>query len=128
MRRYISVSTEVRRELMGKYKVSNRTIWEACSFITKNKRGNNIRHDAMQMGGLYKEENFIPNCRTEFRADGMHQRFATGVEVVLHGKTLSIIVPGKDPEHYQDVDICSWGNVLERAQRIAEERKLMSRI
>ena len=124
MRRYISVSTETRRTLMKKYKVSNRTIWEACSFITKNKRGDSIRHDAMAMGGIYREEDFMPNCQTTFDTDGMHQRFATGVEVVLHENRMSILVPGRKDEHYYDVDLLSWGNILEKAQRIAEERML----
>lgn len=124
MRRYISVSTETRRALMKKYKVSNRTIWEACSFITRNKRGDSIRHDAMDMGGIYKEEDFIPNCRTSFEADGMHQRFATGVEVVLHENRMSILVPGRMDEHYYDIDLQSWGNILAKAQQISEERKL----
>lgn len=124
MRRYISVSTETRRALMKKYKVSNRTIWEACSFITRNKRGDNIRHDAMSMGGIYKEEDFMPNCQTSFETDGMHQRFAAGVEVVQQGNRTSILVPGRTDEHYYDVDLQSWGNILEKAQRISEERKL----
>lgn len=128
MRRYISVSTETRKALMKKYKVSNRTIWEACSFITRNKRGDSIRRDAITLGWRYIEEDFLPNCRTEFLADGMHQRFAAGVEVVLQENRMSILVPGRTTEYYYDVDTMSWGNILEKAQRIAEERMLMSRI
>lgn len=124
MRRYISIDAETRQTLMNKYGVTKQTIWEACSFITRNKRGDNIRRDAMDMGGVYKEEDFIPNCRTSFESDGMHQRFATGVEVVLHENRMSILVPGGFDEHYYDVDLESWGNILEKAQRIAEERKL----
>ena len=96
----------------------------ALSFLTKNERGHNIRKDAISMGGRYMEEDFIPNCQTEFLADGMHQRFAAGVEVVMRGSTMSLIVPGKEPENYADVGLHSWGNILERAQSISEERML----
>lgn len=124
MRRYISISEAARKVLVQKYKVNRRTIWEACSFITRNKRGDSIRRDAIALGGRYIEEDFMPNCRTEFLSDGMHQRFATGVEVVMSGNGMTILVPGQEPEHFHDVDLRSWGNVLERAQLIAEKRML----
>ena len=82
MRRYITIDAETRRQLIRKYNVGRRTIWEALSFITRNKRGDSIRRDALAMGGEYREEDFVPDCQTEFLEDGMHQRFATGVEVV----------------------------------------------
>ena len=128
MRRYISISEAARKSLVQKYKVSRRTIWEACSFITRNKRGDSIRRDAIAMGGRYIEEDFLPNCQTEFLADGIHQRFAAGVEVVLQGNRMSILVPDRATEDYYDVDAMSWGNILEKAQRIAKERMLMSHI
>lgn len=126
MRRYISVNAEAREALMEKYRVSKVTIWEACSFITKNRRSDNIRRDAMEMGGIYKEEDFIPNCETTFVKGGMVQRFATGVEVVTSGKTMQLVVPGSVPQKYKNVDILAWSNILERAQSIAEERMMKS--
>lgn len=124
MRKYISVKPEVISSLAKKYGITRRAVWMALSFLTKNERGHNIRKDAIAMGGRYMEENFIPNCQTEFLADGMHQRFAAGVEVVMRGSTMSLIVPGKEPENYADVGLHSWGNILERAQSISEERML----
>ena len=124
MRRYISIGTSARKALMKKYNVCSRTIWEACSFITKNKRGDNIRRDAIAMGGEYREEDFIPNCQTSFENGLMRQRFAAGVEVVLEGNRLSILAPERQDECYYDVDMNSWGNILAKAQRISEERKL----
>lgn len=124
MRKYISVKPEVIGSLAKKYGITRRAVWMALSFLTKNERGHNIRKDAISMGGRYMEEDFIPNCQTEFLADGMHQRFAAGVEVVMRGSTMSLIVPGKEPENYTDVGLHSWGNILERAQSISEERML----
>ena len=124
MRKYISVKPEDIGSLAKKYGITRRAVWMALSFLTKNERGHNIRKDAISMGGRYMEEDFIPNCQTEFLADGMHQRFAAGVEVVMRGSTMSLIVPGKEPENYADVGLHSWGNILERAQSISEERML----
>ena len=110
MRKYISVKPEVIGSLAKKYGITRRAVWMALSFLTKNERGHNIRKDAIS--------------QTEFLADGMHQRFAAGVEVVMRGSTMSLIVPGKEPENYTDVGLHSWGNILERAQSISEERML----
>lgn len=121
MRRYISVSTETRKALMKKYKVSSRTIWEACSFITRNKRGNDIRQDAMAMGGVYKEEDFLPNCRTEFLGSGgIKQTFPAKVEVFLENDTAVIRKNDKELERFDQVTLDGWGNILERAQRLSE--------
>ena len=121
MRKYISISTETRRALMKKYNVTSRTIWEACSFITRNKRGNNIRRDAMDMGGRYIEENFIPNCRTEFLGSGgIRQIFPARVEVLLEGGTAVIAKNDKEQERYENVTLDGWGNILERAQSLSE--------
>ena len=124
MRKYISVKPEARDKLMAKYKVTRQAIWMALSFLTKNKQSDQIRRDALSMGGEYREEDFIPNCQTSFESGIMRQRFAAGVEVVMEGNRLSILVPERQDECYYDVDMISWGNVLAKAQKIAEERKL----
>ena len=128
MRRYITIDAETRRQLIRKYNVGRRTIWEALSFITRNKRGDSIRRDALAMGGEYREENFVPDCQTEFLEDGMHQRFATGVEVVTSGNRVSLVVPAGQGhftvKHFYGVELDAWGNVLAEAQEIARKRML----
>lgn len=128
MRRYITIDAETRRQLIRKYNVGRRTIWEALSFITRNKRGDSIRRDALAMGGEYREEDFVPDCQTEFLQDGMHQRFATGVEVVTSGNRMSLVVPAGQGHftvrHFYGVELDAWGNVLAEAQEIARKRML----
>ena len=124
MRKYISINSKIANELASKYGITTRAVWMAVSFLTKNKRGDNIRRDAIAMGGEYREEDFIPNCQTSFENGLMRQRFAAGVEVVLEGNRLSILAPERQDECYYDVDMNSWGNILAKAQRISEERKL----
>ena len=121
MRKYISINSETRKHLMQKYQVTSQTIWEACSFITRNKRGENIRKDAIGMGGRYIEENFLPNCRTEFLGSGgIRQTFPAQVEVCLEGGTAVIRKNDKELERYDDVTLDGWGNILERAQHLSE--------
>lgn len=121
MRRYISISEAARKSLIQKYKVNRRTIWEACSFITRNKRGDSIRRDAIALGGRYIEEDFLPNCRTEFfGSGGIRQTFPAKVEVLLENDTAIILKNSRELERYGQVTLDGWGNILERAQRLSE--------
>ena len=121
MKRYISVKPEVIDQLSSKYDISRRAVWSALAFLTKNERGSNIRKDALDMGGRYIEENFIPNCRTEFLGSGgIRQTFPARVEVFLEGGTAVIRKNDKDLEQYDNVTLDGWGNILERAQHLSE--------
>lgn len=124
MKRYISITPEMREELTAKYKVSAVSIWKALSFITRNGRSERIRREAIAMGGRYLEEDFVPNCRTEHRDGTIIQTFAGGVQVVIDNDSTRIIVGNSTIAKYKGVTIASWGNVLARAQEISQERVL----
>lgn len=75
----------------------------------------------MDMGGRYTEENFVPNCRTEFLGSGgIRQIFPARVEVFLEGGTAVILKNDKEQERYENVTLDGWGNILERAQHLSE--------
>lgn len=121
MRRYIQVTKEARARLVKKYGVTKKTVWEALSFITKNERSQGIRRDALKWGGLLIEEGFVPNCRTEHLGKGrINQAFSNGVAVLLEGDTARIFVHGNEMESYSGVTLNTWGNILDRAQRLSE--------
>ena len=121
MRRYIQVTKETRSRLVSKYGVTKKTVWEALSFITRNERSQGIRRDALKWGGLLIEEGFVPNCRTEHLGKGrISQAFSNGVAVLLEGDTARIFVHGNEMESYSGVTLCTWGNILDRAQRLSE--------
>lgn len=122
MRKYITVTPEMRDALVKKYKVSKTSIWKALAFITRNKRSEQIRNDALGMGGRYVEEDFIPNCRTEHQNGSIIQTFAGGVQVVTDTDSTRILVGGNIVDKYKDVTVESWGNVLARAQEISQKR------
>jgi hypothetical protein len=108
--------------LIEKYKISDVSIWKALCFITKNKRSQEIRQDALAMGGRYLEEDFVPNCRTEHRDGTIIQTFAGGVQVSIDAGSTKIIVDESIVESFKDVTIESWGNVLAKAQEISQNR------
>lgn len=122
MKKYITISPEIRKHLVEKYKISDVSIWKALCFITKNKRSQEIRQDALAMGGRYLEEDFVPNCRTEHRDGTIIQTFAGGVQVSIDAGSTKIIVDESIVESFKDVTIESWGNVLSRAQEISQKR------
>lgn len=122
MKKYITINPEMRKHLIEKYKISDVSIWKALCFITKNKRSQEIRQDALAMGGRYLEEDFVPNCRTEHRDGTIIQTFAGGVQVSIDAGSTKIIVDESIVESFKDVTIESWGNVLSRAQEISQNR------
>lgn len=122
MRKYITISPETRKLLIEKYKISDVSIWKALCFITKNKRSQKIRQDALAMGGRYQEEDFVPNCHTEHRDGTIIQTFAGGVQVIIDNDSMRIIVGNSTIAKYKGVTIASWGNVLAKAQEISQKR------
>lgn len=122
MKKYITISPEIRKHLVEKYKISDVSIWKALCFITKNKRSQEIRQDALAMGGRYLEEDFVPNCRTEHRDGTIIQTFAGGVQVSIDAGSTKIIVDESIVESFKDGTIESWGNVLAKAQEISQNR------
>lgn len=120
MKKYIKVSTEVRNVLMKKYNVTRQTIWEACYFISGGKRPDAIRKDALEMGGRYFEENFMPNCTFRRTADGFIQEFAAGVVLTATGSDIVITQNGKIKAEFDSVMAPGWGAICEQAQKLAE--------
>lgn len=121
MRRYIQVTKETRSRLVKKYGVTKKTVWEALSFITKNERSQGIRRDALEWGGLLIEEGFVPNCRTEHLGDGkIRQSFSNSIVVMIEGNKATIYRDGMEIESYEGITLNTWGNILDRAQRLSE--------
>lgn len=120
MRKYIELPKDVRAALISKYGVTRKAIWEACNFISNGKRPSNIRKDALAMGGLYREENFVPTCTIEHTADGFIQRFAAGVVLTFINSTAVITKNGVEKARYESVTLDGWGSVCKQAQTLAE--------
>ena len=124
MKRFIKINKEVREALMEKYGVTRRAIWEACSFITRGKRPDNIRKDALAMGGLYQEEDFVPQCSFHRTSDGWVQKFAAGVLVTVVGSDVVISKGRNKVAEFEGVTMDGYSNILAQAQQLAEKGKL----
>ena len=124
MKRFIKINKEVREVLMEKYGVTRRAIWEACSFITRGKRPDNIRKDALSMGGLYQEEDFVPQCSFHRTSDGWVQKFTAGVLVTVVGSDVVISKGRNKVAEFEGVTMDGYSNILAQAQQLAEKGKL----
>lgn len=120
MKKEIRVTPEVRDAIMAKYGVSRTTVWEALVFITRNKRGQNIRKDALAMGGRYIEEDFIPQCTFKRTSDGWIQQFAADVLVTVVGSDVVITKGRKTVAEFEGVTMSGYSNILAQAQKLAE--------
>lgn len=121
MRIYIKVTDPLRKELASKFKVSKPTVWSALNYLTKSDLSEAIRQYALEHGGAIEEQNFIPNCRTEYTDDEIIQTFAGGVQVRIDRQkgNVRVIQGGKERESYEPMSLQAWGNLLYHVQRLS---------
>lgn len=124
MRKYIRVNPATRDQIMSKYGVTRQTVWEALSYVTKCDRADQIRRDALAMGGSYHEEDFIPECSFQRTSNGWIQRFAAGVTVTVDGSTATISIGDKVISEHYKVTMRGMSNILAQAQLYAEHGML----
>ncbi|MBP3202271.1 MAG: hypothetical protein J6M31_01520 [Bacteroidales bacterium] len=122
MRSYIKLSENLRAQICKRFKVTRKTVWQACAGLSNSDLSRKIRQYALSNGGQWvKEIAFIPECRTRYSADGSWiQEFANGVEVLFTGSKAVIRLAGKEIDSYENVTLKTWGNVLCQAQAVAE--------
>lgn len=123
MRIYIKVTDSLRRELASRFNVSRPTVWSALNYLTNSDLSEAIRQCALEHGGAIEEQNFIPNCRTEYTDDEILQTFAGGVQVRVdrHKADVKLMRNGKELESYEPMSLQAWGNLLHHAQKLSEE-------
>lgn len=124
MRTYIKVSDSLRNKIVQKFNVSRVSVWSALNYLTHSKLSDDVRRFALENGGSIAEENFMPNCRTEHTADEIIQTFAGGIQVRISkvNSEVSMLEDGIEIEHYEDMTIQAWGNLLYHAQSLSEKR------
>lgn len=120
MKKVIKVSGVVRKWLEKKYEVSHQAVWNALNFVSRGERPDNIRKDALAMGGRYIEENFTPNCTCQHTEDGIIQTFAAGVVLTITRGDAVITKWDKEVARFDQIDAAGWGAICEQAQKLAE--------
>lgn len=123
MKSCIKISERLRVELIIRYRVTSRTVLNALCYITNSKKANAIREYALSHGGVYTEEQFVPNCRTSHEGDMMIQRFPRRVTVRINKTTgdAEISRDGEVIERYTDITLKGWSNLLAKAEAISDE-------
>lgn len=123
MKSCIKISERLRVELMIRYQVTRRTVLSALCYVTNSKKANAIREYALSHGGVYTEEQFVPNCRTSHEGDVMIQSFPRRVTVRIDKTTgdAEISRDGEVIERFTDITVKGWGNLLAKAEAISDE-------
>lgn len=118
MRSYIKVSNELRKELQKRFGKTRRSVYNALAYITTGETPNEIREYALAHGGVYEEEDFVPNCETRHEGDRMIQTFPCGVVVTVDKNSghCEVTHNGTEVESYDSITLRGWGGVLANAQ------------
>lgn len=120
MKRTIKVNTATRDRIARKHGVTQQSVWNALNFVSRGKRPDEMRKDALAFGGRYIEDDFIPNCTFKRTEDGFIQTFAAGVLLTVVGSDAVITKNGKVVAEFDDVMAAGWGAICEQAQKLAE--------
>lgn len=120
MKKVIRVTVAVRNQISEKYGVSQQAVWNALNFVSRGERPDNMRKDALAMGGRYIEEDFIPNCSCQHTENGIIQTFAAGVVLTITQGDAVITRYDKVVARYDQIDCAGWGAICAQAQHLAE--------
>lgn len=122
MRSYIKISRGLRAEMRNGFKVTDKTIWQACAGLSDSELSRKIRQYALSHGGQWvKEVAFVPKCNTRHFEDGSFiQEFNNGVSVLFSNGRAVIRHNENDLDTYEGVTLNAWGNILCHAQALAE--------
>ncbi len=122
MRSYIKLSPELRAEIVAEFGVTRQTVWEACAYLRDAQRSKDIRAYALAHGGQkVVEYNCVPKCGISHDSSGgFVQDFGNGVLVLFSRGIATIRKDGRDVDSYEGITLESWGNLLMRAQTMAQ--------
>lgn len=120
MKRTIKVNTATRDRIARKHGVTQQSVWNALNFVSRGKRPDEMRKDALAFGGRYIEDDFIPNCTFKRTSDGWIQQFAADVLVTVVGSDVVITKGRKTVAEFEDVTMSGYSNILAQAQKLAE--------
>lgn len=126
MRRFIPINQVQRKALCEKFNVDRSHVWRALNFVGDSEVNSNIRKEAIKMGARLMEEDFVPNCHTQHNSEFIIQTFPCGV-VVKTSKNdgrASLLIENEVAETFEGVTLSSWGNILDRAERISKKRSM----
>lgn len=120
MRTYIKIEPSIRSQIVRRFGITKKSIWEALCGLVHSEQSEQVRQFALANGGKVVCETYMPACTTVKTSTGLAQTFKNGVVVLLdlQDSTARIMRSDKELSHYENVDINAWANILWMAQEL----------
>lgn len=124
MRKSIKIDPESRKKLEETFGVTQQFVWYALNYVKNGPSSERIRQAALDLGGIYVTERYVPNCRTVFTADEIVQDYGATVILIVNRRSgdLSISEDGEVVETVKGADLYGWAAMAEKAQEMAIAR------
>ena len=109
--------------LRKRFGVTSQMVWYALHYLKNSPKAVEIRKAAIDLGGIYHEEEFTPTCRIEETPEGFRQIFADEVvlEVIITKSLAKISHHGEPILSVRDVTLDGWANLALQAQNLGLE-------
>lgn len=125
MRTYIQTNGVQRSQILARFGLTEMGLWKILNFFTASNRADDVRQYVLANGGkIVVEQEFRPvssPVHDEVNRT-MTYPFAHGVTLTIYKEDSSAVIrrEGKVMEEYVDVDTRNWGNLLYRANELAQ--------
>lgn len=126
MKKSIKVKPALIDRLVDVYDVSQQFVYYALSFDRNGEKAEAIRRAALQLGGVYVEEGFVPTCSIERTKDGFRQIFADEVVLTVNMKDSSAELTHRGALVHSAINVTldDWTILAMKAQEIGQEGRL----
>lgn len=126
MKKSIKVKPALEKRLEEVYDVSQQFVSYALSFQRHGEKAEAIRRAALQLGGAYIQEGFVPTCSIERTKEGFRQIFADDVVLIVNMKDSSAELThhGDLVHSANNVTLDDWTILAMKAQELGQEGRL----
>jgi len=126
MKKSIKVKPALIDRLVDVYDVSQQFVYYALSFDRNGEKAEAIRRAALQLGGVYVEEGFVPTCSIERTRDGFRQIFADDVVLNINLKDSSAELTHRGVIVHSAINVTldDWTILAMKAQQLGQDCRL----
>lgn len=123
MRKSIKTNRALHATLRKRFGVTSQMVYYSLNYIQNGKKAAEIRRVALDLGGVYVEEDFIPTCTIEDIPGGIRQIFADEVVLEMNFKksVAEIRHHGESVLKVDHVTLDGWGSLAMQAQQLGLE-------
>lgn len=126
MRKSIKVKPALTGRLAESYDVTPQFVFYALNFARNGEKAEAIRRAAIQLGGVYIEEGFVPTCSIEKTKDGFRQTFLDEVVLTVNIKNSSAELTHHGVLEAKAIDMTldDWTYLTMKAQQLGLDGRL----